>query len=64
MKKTIPTQIFIEPSPAKVWNILTDFKKYPEWNPFIKSITGNVSIGNTITARIEPPEAKRNDFQA
>lgn len=51
--KEIITEIQIQASPEKVWNILTDFARYPEWNPFIKSLTGNVSKGNRIEAHID-----------
>ena len=39
------------------------FQEYPNWNPFIKSITGQVAVGNTIIARLEPPEAKGMTFK-
>lgn len=63
MIKEIHTEILINAAPEKVWEILTDFDKYPKWNPFIKSITGNVLIGNKITARLEPPGAKGMTFK-
>ena len=63
MIKEIHTEILINAAPEKVWEILTDFYKYPKWNPFIKSITGNVLIGNKITARLEPPGAKGMTFK-
>lgn len=57
MTKEIKTEIVINTAPEKVWNILTDFDKYPTWNHFIKSVTGKVAVGNKIAVRIEPPEA-------
>lgn len=63
MAKEIKSEILINAMPEKVWSILTDFDKYPNWNPFIKSITGNVSVGNKITARLEPPGAKGMTFK-
>jgi hypothetical protein len=47
-KKTIKTSIRIQATPAKVWQILTDFDRYPNWNPFLKFIKGEVEEGNTI----------------
>lgn len=47
-KKSIQTSIDIQASPAKVWQILTDFDKYPEWNPFLKFIKGDVQKGKII----------------
>ena len=62
MAKEIKTEILINASPTKVWSILTDFDNYPNWNPFIKSIIGNVKIENKITTRIKPPETKEMIF--
>ena len=63
MAKEITTEILIPATPEKVWSVLTDFDQYPQWNPFIKSITGNVAVGNTIKARIEPPGASGMTFK-
>lgn len=63
MALEIKTEIVINATPEKVWKILTDFDEYPNWNPFIKSIKGQVKVGNKITARIEPPEAKEMTFK-
>ncbi len=40
MEKDIVTEIEIYAPPSSVWKILTDFEKYPTWNPFIKKISG------------------------
>lgn len=58
MGKEITTEILIHAPPEKVWAVLTDFDNYKDWNPFIPSITGDVAVGNTITARLEPPGAR------
>lgn len=63
MKLEISTTIEITATYDKVWAILTDFEKYPQWNPFIKSITGNVTVGKTITAVIEPPKSNAMTFK-
>lgn len=63
MIKEIKTEIAINASPDKVWAILNDFGNYPQWNPFIKSIKGEVKVGNKITARIEPPNTKGMTFK-
>ncbi len=52
-KKEISTQIIINASPEKVWTVLTDFDTYSDWNPFIKSIKGNVNVGNKINILID-----------
>ena len=63
MAKEIKTHILIKASPERVWAVLTNFEKYPGWNPFIKSIKGNVNVGSKITVRLEPPEAKGMTFK-
>ncbi len=63
MKKEIKTEIVINATPEKIWTLLTDFKNYSNWNPFIKSITGEAVVGNTITTRIEPPDANGMTFK-
>ena len=63
MAKEIKTEIVIKATPEIVWAILTDFDNYPNWNPFIKSIKGQVAVGNKIIARLEPPKAKGMTFK-
>jgi hypothetical protein len=58
MVKKIKTEILINATSEKIWSILTNFDNYPNWNPFIKSINGEVKVGGKIKVRIEPPQAK------
>ncbi len=44
----IKTEIIINTTTEKVWKALLDFDNYPNWNPFIKAISGKPEIGNTI----------------
>ncbi len=62
MAKEIITEININATPEKVWNILTDFENYPNWNPFIKSLSGNVAVGKKINVKLEPPGSKTMAF--
>lgn len=63
MSKEIKTKILIHATPQKVWSVLTNFEAYPQWNPFIKSISGKLELGSKIRVRLEPPEAKGMDFK-
>jgi len=63
MALEIETEITINATPEKVWKILTEFDEYPNWNPFIKSIKGQVEVGKKIIVRIEPPEGKGMTFK-
>ncbi|PWG06919.1 SRPBCC domain-containing protein [Polaribacter aquimarinus] len=53
MAKQIKTSITINASKEKIWKILTDFKNYPEWNSFIKSVTGEVKVGKQIKIKLQ-----------
>ncbi len=61
--KEIRTEIVIQASPGRVWALLIDFERYPQWNPFIKWIKGRAVQGERITARIEPPGASGMTFK-
>lgn len=63
MKKEIKTEITIDTTPERVWEVLTAFEKYPSWNPFIKSLEGEVKVGEKIVVRLEPPGAKGMTFK-
>ncbi len=63
MTKEIRTEITIQASPEKVWNILTDFNAYPDWNPFITSITGKAEKGSALTVKIKPTDGRAMTFK-
>jgi hypothetical protein len=63
MAKEIKTEILINATPEKVWSILTNFDNYPNWNPFIKSLNGEVKVGKKITVSIEPLNSKGMTFK-
>ncbi len=53
--KEIKTEIDIHSSSEKVWRILTDFSKYPEWNPFIDRISGELKEGSKLSSSYHSP---------
>ena len=63
MRKELYTVIEINASPEKVWRILTDFAEYPNWNPFIRKIEGNLAVGEKLEAFIQPSGAKGMTFK-
>jgi hypothetical protein len=56
--KQIYTEIEINAPINNVWNILTEFDKYPSWNPFIKSINGEVKEGSIFKVTLQQPGSK------
>ena len=61
--KELFTEIDINASSDKVWDILTDFDSYPDWNPFVRELKGDVQVGNRIKAVLHPPNQKESTFK-
>ena len=62
MSKEIKTEILINSDSERVWQVLTDFKGYPNWNPFIKSIRGEKIVGSKLATEILPPNRRIMKF--
>ena len=62
-KRSIETAIEIDAAPDKVWEKFSDFDSYPDWNPFVTSLTGDVAVGNKIAVRLDPPGGKAMTFK-
>ncbi|MFA0961163.1 SRPBCC family protein [Roseivirga sp. BDSF3-8] len=53
MAKVISTSIRIHASAETVWQVVTDTARYPEWNPFITRLEGELKVGNRIKVKIQ-----------
>ncbi|MEO0337838.1 MAG: SRPBCC domain-containing protein [Bacteroidota bacterium] len=58
----IKTEILINAPVEKVWEVLTAFANYPEWNPFIRKINNVKSVGDQINVTIDPPNQNPMNF--
>jgi len=61
--KELKTAIEIEATAARVWEIVSEFDAYPEWNPFIRRISGEPKVGAKLKVRIEPPGGRAMTFK-
>ena len=61
--KQIETEIIIDVKPERVWDVLTNFEKHPEWNPFIRSIEGNKKVGERLIVTIQPAIGRKMVFK-
>jgi hypothetical protein len=61
--KELITEIEINGTIDRVWEVLTNFSSFPEWNPFIKQIEGDLNIGAQLKVLIEPPGGKAMTFK-
>ena len=61
--REIKTEIVVNASKEEIWNVLLDHKKYPEWNPFIKKITGTSVQGENLAVTIQSDGNEPMDFK-
>lgn len=52
--KQYHTSIIINASAKQVWQELTNFKAYPNWNPIVGKLEGDMKEGSTISTHIVP----------
>jgi hypothetical protein len=53
-RKELYSEIDINANPEKVWRILTDFEEYPDWNPFMRSMKGDLMVGRKLVVHLKP----------
>lgn len=63
MSAAISTTIDIEASPRAVWDILTDFAAYRDWNPFMDRIEGTAAVGTKLVVHMSPPGGRGMTFK-
>jgi hypothetical protein len=61
-RKVLQTRIEIQATPERVWQVLTDFSSFPEWNPFIRKVKGEPREGATLEVYLEPPGERGMTF--
>jgi hypothetical protein len=61
--KKIETAIEINAPLENVWSALMDHKEYPNWNPFVKTITGSAIVGEKLATTIQLEGKKPMSFK-
>ena len=56
--RSISATVDIAAPPDRVWAVLSDLSAYPEWNPFIRMASGELTAGKRLTLRLDPPEGR------
>jgi len=51
-QRAIQAEIVINAPASKVWQVLIDFKAYPQWNPFIRQVTGTMEPDEQLTVQM------------
>ena len=63
MSTAISTTIEIDAGPQAVWEVLTDFPAYGEWNPFMDRIEGIPEVGTKLVVHMSPPGGRGTTFR-
>jgi hypothetical protein len=61
--REINSEILISAPPDKVWEVLMAFSRYPEWNPFVREISGEARQGARLRARLQLPGSSPMTFK-
>ena len=61
--KELRSEIEIQATAERVWQILIDFASFPEWNPFIRKASGNIRVGERLEVNIQPSGARGMTFR-
>jgi hypothetical protein len=63
MSPQLHTEIAIEATAERVWEILTDFAAYPAWTAFIPCISGPGTVGSRLDLQMRPPGGRGMQFR-
>ena len=55
MAYEIASAIAIAAPPEQVWAVLTDLDHYSQWHPAFSSVTGQLTVGSTLTIATSSP---------
>jgi hypothetical protein len=61
--QTLHASIDIDAPAEQVWRVVTDFARYPEWNPFIVRASGEQRVGGTLELTITAPDVRAVTFR-
>jgi hypothetical protein len=61
--KELRTEIEINASAERVWQLLTDFASFPQWNPFIRRASGEPKKGAQLQVYLQPSGTKGMTFR-
>lgn len=59
---SVSTKIEINAPASVVWKELTDGDAYPEWNPLVRRLSGNLEVGSIINTTVQLADNAPMDF--
>ena len=61
--KELRSEIEIQASAERVWQLLTDFASFPQWNPFMRRASGEATPGAQLEVHLQPSGARGMTFK-
>jgi hypothetical protein len=61
--REICTEIEIDAPAARVWQVLTDFAAFPDWNPFMTTAEGDLVAGGRLRVALHSPGHRPMTFR-
>jgi hypothetical protein len=61
--KEVRTEIKLDASPERVWQVFTDLAAFKDWNPFIKEAEGELNVGSKLRLYLQPPRGRGMEFR-
>ena len=53
--REIYSDVEVKAGPGVVWDVITGFDNFPDWNPFITNCSGDLTEGSTLEMKLSPP---------
>jgi len=61
--KSLHATVDIDAPAERVWQVVSDFGRYPDWNPFIVRAAGELRVGERLDITIAAPGMKPVSFR-
>lgn len=58
----LETEIEIALSPRQVWDVLTDFESFPQWNPLL-TVIGEPKLGSKLQVKANSPDGSGGQYE-
>jgi len=62
--KVLHASVDVDAPAETVWKVIADTSRYPEWNPFIQKVEGDLREGGRVAVTIKAPGRKPVTFKA
>jgi hypothetical protein len=62
-KTELRSEVEIQAPASHVYSVLTDFYGYPEWNPYLTEVQGDLVVGKTLKLGLSLPEGRAYELE-